>query len=100
MRFKERARVPGKTTDEIYIPFSDEGVEIVGQVLPGRARCPSCQHALQDHRPQTKEEAAAAMSPGPPGRATICRVIGNRLMASDPADRAVSGLHTVALRTG
>eukprot|EP00058_Branchiostoma_floridae_P016594 XP_002602082.1 hypothetical protein BRAFLDRAFT_94417 [Branchiostoma floridae] len=35
-------------------------VEIVGQVLQGRARCPGCQHALQDHRPQTKEEAAAA----------------------------------------
>ncbi|KAI8499376.1 hypothetical protein Bbelb_231400, partial [Branchiostoma belcheri] len=35
--------------------------EIVGQVLHGRARCPSCQHSLQDHRTQTDEEAATEL---------------------------------------
>ncbi|XP_035666101.1 uncharacterized protein LOC118409294 isoform X7 [Branchiostoma floridae] len=59
---KQRCPCPGFSAGDLaklLKQYHGLSVEIVGQVLQGRARCPGCQHALQDHRPQTKEEAAA-----------------------------------------
>ncbi|XP_066271874.1 uncharacterized protein [Branchiostoma lanceolatum] len=58
---KQRCPCPGFSAGDLQKllkQYHGLNVEIVGQVLQGRARCPSCQHALQDHRPQTEKEAA------------------------------------------